>query len=129
MTFPFQPAADAILVDVEITGPLRTLQLSLILDTGATATLLSTSALARAGVDPTDPLTARPIQVMTASGPVPAARVLLTRLSSLGRHRFGFSVVAHDLPASAQADGVLGLDFFRGTVLTLDFVAGQISLR
>lgn len=39
-----------------------------------------------------------------------------------------FVVAAHDLPLGVEADGLLGLDFFRGFVLTLDFVRGRITL-
>jgi hypothetical protein len=37
-------------------------------------------------------------------------------------------VLAHDLPPEARVDGLLGLDFRRGSVLTVDFTAGPISL-
>jgi hypothetical protein len=49
-------------------------------------------------------------------------------LSALGQRRFGFPVVAHDLPAQAAVDGLLGLDFLRDQVLTVDFQKGQITL-
>jgi hypothetical protein len=49
-------------------------------------------------------------------------------LSALGQHRFGFPVVAHDLPPHAAVDGLLDLDFFRNQVLTVDFQKGQITL-
>jgi hypothetical protein len=37
-------------------------------------------------------------------------------------------VLAHTLPVSASVHGLLGLDFLRDGVLTIDFVAGQVSL-
>ena len=61
-----------------------------------------------------------------AREPRPAG--FLTRLSALGKHRFGFRVTAHDLPASVPIDGVLGLDFLDGHVLTIDFRAGTVDL-
>jgi hypothetical protein len=36
--------------------------------------------------------------------------------------------VAHDPPPAVITDGMLGPDFFRGFVLTLDFARGRIAL-
>ena len=54
---------------------------------------------------------------------------MITRLSALGRHAIGLRVLAHSLPATTAFDGLLGLDFFRETVLTLAFRTGQIRLE
>ncbi len=54
--------------------------------------------------------------------------VMLTRLSALGQHRFGFPVIAHTLPPGSNVDGLLGLDFLRGQILTIDFRANWLSL-
>lgn len=40
----------------------------------------------------------------------------------------GLAVVAHTLPPSATVDGLLGLDFLRERLLTVDFRVGSISL-
>ena len=55
-------------------------------------------------------------------------RLILTRLTALGQHRFGFPVLSHPLPPEAGVDGLLGLDFLRGQLLTLDFRGGLITL-
>ena len=39
-----------------------------------------------------------------------------------------FPIVCHTLPPSAAVDGVLGLDFFRGTRLVLDFRKGLVTV-
>jgi hypothetical protein len=39
-----------------------------------------------------------------------------------------FSVLAHTLPPSAGVDGLLGLDFLRGQVLTVDFRSGRVTV-
>jgi hypothetical protein len=36
-------------------------------------------------------------------------------------------ILAYSLPAEASASGLLGLDFLRGGVLTIDFRSGQLS--
>ena len=68
------------------------------------------------------------IEITTGSTVERVAKVVLTRLTALGQHRFGFPVVAHDLPQHAPIDGLLGLDFFRNQILTMDFQKGQITL-
>ncbi len=64
----------------------------------------------------------------TGSGSTTAPRLMVTRLTALGRHAVGLRVIAHTLPAGTGVDGLLGLDFFRGLVLTIDFRAGQLTL-
>ena len=55
-------------------------------------------------------------------------RLMVNRLSALGKHAIGLRVLAHDLPAVAAVDGLLGLDFFRNLSLLIDFRLGQLSL-
>jgi len=66
---------------------------------------------------------------MTAATGVIAAPVFqIQTLHALGQFRNNFPIVAVDLPVTFAADGLLGLDFFRGQILTLDFERGRISL-
>ncbi len=51
MILPFDPRHGPILVKAEVTGPDRSLTLQLILDTGATTSLLSEAALLTLGYD------------------------------------------------------------------------------
>jgi hypothetical protein len=112
-------------VDAEITGPRGTVVLNLVLDTGATTSLINLATVLSLGFDPDQ----SPHRMSMATGStieiVPV--IVLTRLMALGQHRFGFPVIAHALPASPAVDGLLGLDFFRGQSLTLDFRAGWIT--
>ena len=125
-SFAFNPGIGPIRVRAEITGPTGTGVLRLILDTGATTSLIDNSSLISLGFDPgQSPLRAT---VLTGGSANVVPLVVVTRLSALGQHRFGFPVLAHALPAGALADGLLGLDFLRNQVLTLDFRAGQITL-
>lgn len=73
-------------------------------------------------------LVAERVQVTTGSGVEFAPRVAVNRIAALGQERDAFPVLAHTLPPSAGVDGLLGLDFFRGRLLTLDFRSGTISL-
>ncbi len=68
------------------------------------------------------------VLIMTASGTGRAARVVLTRIAAMNQKREQFPILSYTLPESTTVDGVLGLDFFKGTRLTLDFQAGWITL-
>ena len=115
-----------IFIKAEATGPARTVRLNLALDTGATTSLNDIAILILLGVDPNQPLRSLRMATGSAVGIVPV--FALTRLSALGQHRFIFPVVGHALPPTSGVDGLIGLDFVRDQVLTIDFRAGQIDL-
>ena len=56
-------------------------------------------------------------------------KIGIEKLTALGKTKENFTVIAHDLPPTASVDGVLGLDFLRENVLTIDFVQGFIELE
>lgn len=125
-THAFDPNRGPILVEAEATGPDRSANLKLVLDTGATTSLLNLATLLYLGLDPDQ--SHRRVRMTTGSTVVDVPLVTLTRLSVLGQHRFGFPVIAHTLPATSAVDGLLGLDFLRGQVIALDFRTGRIVL-
>jgi hypothetical protein len=98
----------------------------MILDTGATTSSLSLKILRLLGYDPI--MAIGQAQVITGSAVSTVPLLMVNRLSALGQHSFGLRVLARNLPPSAAADGLLGLDFLRGYVLTIDFPQGQITL-
>ena len=126
MSYPFDPQQGLIIVPAELWGPNGSAVLRLALDTGATGTVVNTGMLVALGYDPA--LIPDRIQVTTGSGVEFAPRVLLDRIMVLGRVSAGFPVLGHTLPSSAGIDGLLGLDFFRGFSLTIDFRTGQVVL-
>lgn len=126
MTYPFQAQRGLVIVGAELFGPRGSAVLRLALDTGATSTLISSGALVATGYDPA--LAPARVQVTTGSGIEFAPRLQVQRIEALGTSRSQFEVLAHTLPTSAGVDGLLGLDFMRGGVLTIDFRTGLISL-
>jgi predicted aspartyl protease len=122
----FQPGRGPILVEAEATGPTGSTHLKLVLDTGATNSLLKRATAIFLGFDPDQ--SPRRVRMITGSAVEVVPLVVLTRLSALGQHRFGFPVIAHALPKDSAVDGLLGLDFLRDQVLTIDFRAGRINL-
>jgi hypothetical protein len=126
MIYPFSLDDGLIVVEVEVVGPATVAILRLALDTGATTTLINVAHLVALGYDPA--LAPTRVQITTGSGVEFVPRLPLTKIAALGQERFGFPVLCHTLPPSALIDGLLGLDFFHGTILTLDLKVGQIGL-
>ncbi|HEY1377722.1 MAG TPA: retropepsin-like aspartic protease [Gemmataceae bacterium] len=126
MTYAFDPAEGAILVDAELTGPAATVELLLVLDTGATCTMVSEDRLRAAGIDPSTPT--GQAHATFGGGVATLPMVTVPTLSALGTRRTDYQVVCHTLPPSAGVDGVLGLDLFPGRVLTIDFANNTLDL-
>ncbi len=96
------------------------------LDTGATGTLVNVGVLVSIGYDPA--LSPERLQVTTGSGVEYAPRITLNKIVALGQERRNFPILCHTLPPSTGVDGLLGLDFFQGLNLSIDFHNGQITL-
>jgi predicted aspartyl protease len=125
MTVPFRPHRGLIIVDAEVEGPTGNKVVHLALDTGATRTLINQRLLVSVGYDP---VAARQVPFTTGSGGAVAPRIPLSKFKALGQERTNFLVICHTLPPNVAADGLLGLDFFRGQSLTIDFRNGLITL-
>lgn len=127
MNLPFDGKQGLIVIHAELTGPTGSALLRLALDTGATATLVNVGMLVSIGHDPA--LSSDRLQVTTGSGVEFAPRITLEKIAALGEERTNFPILCHTLPPSAGVDGLLGLDFFRARMLTIDFRRGQIFLE
>ena len=126
MSVHFDPSGGLIVVPAELAGPTGAAILRLALDTGATGTLINSSMLFAVGYDLA--LAPERIEMTTGSGVEFAPRVAVFRISALGHTREDFPILGHTLPPSAGVDGLLGLDFFRGRILTVDFQNGVVKL-
>ena len=67
--------------------------------------------------------------ITTGSGLISVPKIRVENLAALGEKKSNFLILAHDLPPTASVDGVLGLDFLRENVLTVDFQQGFIELE
>ncbi len=122
----FSPRQGPIFVQAQVSGPHRSITIKLLLDTGATRTTIKRSLIINLGFDPEQD--GYPAKLITGSQTERVQVVTLTRLFALGQDRVGFPVAAHSIPPEANIDGLLGLDFFQGHILTLDFQVGSITL-
>ena len=125
MSLHFNPRRGLIVVPTRIVGPYGLMIVRLALDTGATATAVSTEVLISLGYDPG--AASEQVPITTGSGIEVAPRVVLNRIEALFQQRRTFPVLFHSLPPSDSVDGVLGLDFLRGRRLIVDLRAGAIT--
>jgi predicted aspartyl protease len=126
MKFPFNPDEGPVLVRARLSGPKGDALARMVLDTGATSTLLNWHVAVLLGYDPS--IAPTRIQITTGSGVEFAAQITIERIEALGRVLLAFPVLCHTLPPSAVVDGLLGLDFLRGQHVVLDFRSGAITL-
>lgn len=130
MSTPFDPEESLIYIQAFVYGPDgltgSVLDLALALDTGASSTMLSWTLSRRLGY--TASTDSESVEITTGSGIERALEIVVSNFSALGQERDNFLVLAHDLPPSTGVDGVLGLDFFRGQNLNIDFRNGLITL-
>ena len=83
--------------------------LRLLLDTGASFTVLPVEALETIGCETHRPL--RRVRMVVASGVIVAPVVAVPWFHCLGQRLEGFLVAAHTLPPGTFVDGLLGMDF------------------
>ena len=127
MSFTFNPKQNLIIVQLELSGPLGDVILSVALDTGATGTLINQSRLIYVGYDPA--AQSDRSQIVTGSGVEFVPRITVSKVAALGHEQTDFPILGHTLPPNAGIDGLLGLDFIRGRKLIIDFRLGQINLH
>jgi hypothetical protein len=107
-------------------GPIGTIALRLALDTGTTDTVIDVGYLIAVGYDAAS--TPRQVPMVSGTNTIHVPLITVASLQALRRERMLFPVLGHSLPSATGVDGVLGLDFLRGEILTLDFRNGQITL-
>lgn len=126
MTYTFDRHGRLVVIPVFVAGPAGGRTFRFAVDTAATRTGMSGLILERLGYREAD--TTAPRQVRTGSGGTRAGLIRVARLSAFDQVRVDHPVLWQRLPPTVQIEGLLGLDFFRGRVLTLDFLRGKIAL-
>ena len=126
MSERFNPRGAGIAIVARLAGPRRETDIRLLLDTGAAVPVIDPDVLAATGYDLTTPRGA--MQIVTVSGVEIMPLHIVASLTALNHERRDIGVLAHRLPRGSGLQGLLGLSFFRGRVLTLDFREGEVRL-
>jgi predicted aspartyl protease len=121
----FERRGQAILVPVRLTGPSGSRAVEMVLDTGATHTTVTRRTLSALGVAPSGVSA----EVETANGivtrPLAVVDAIAVEQAAVGS---GLTVGVCDRCATAGAEGLLGLNFARHFVMTVDHEDGQLRL-
>jgi hypothetical protein len=117
----FNPNNPHIIVRARLFGPSGVEWVDLILDTGATHTVIDETVAFRLGYD----LSSAPtVSLTTVSGTTQASVIAVRQIFALGETVGDFQVLALPLPIQLRADGLLGLDFLRWRNLFCNFRRG-----
>jgi clan AA aspartic protease (TIGR02281 family) len=99
----------------------------LLVDTGASYTVLPTRVLRRIGCNLDQPQQNK--KIVTANGALNVPIVIVPWFNCLGIKRKNYPVVALSLPASSFTDGLLGMDFLREVGAVIDIAQAEIRLE
>lgn len=99
---------------------------SLLIDTGASQTIISWETLLSLNIDPSSSALRK--QVTTANGLVWMPQVEIEEFNALGQSVGSLRVLAHTIPLGSQVNGVLGMDFLRQFEFRLNFKQSVIEL-
>jgi clan AA aspartic protease (TIGR02281 family) len=105
----------------------KPLLVRLLVDTGASYTVLPTRILQRLGCNLEQPLEKK--KIVTANGAIDVPIVAVPWFNCLGIKRENYPVVALSLPASSFTDGLLGMDFLREVGAVIDVANAEIRLE
>ena len=123
----FNPRLNLIALDVRVDGiGERSVALRMVVDTGASFTIISWSAAEALGYHPER--SPKRIQFMTGSGREAAPMFTVKAIETVGVRLDEVSVFCHDLPQGSLVDGLLGLSFLRRCKLSIDFGRGILQL-
>ena len=124
----FDPRLNLIALDVLAEGVgERSVSLRMVLDTGASFTILSWSAAESLDYHPER--RARRVQFTTGSGRGAAPVLTVKAIEAVGVRLTQVPVLCHDLPQGSLVDGLLGLSFLRHCHLAIDFPRGVLDLQ
>jgi hypothetical protein len=126
MILPFDTRRSLVIVPVFLAGPRGADNFEFAVDTGSSRSAVSGLVLQQPGYLPSEASGRHPVH--TAGGGLTAGLLRLHRFAAFGRVLTDHPVVWLPLAPTSRIDGLLGLEFFRGLVLKLDFARGRIRL-
>ncbi len=127
MSLSFNPKEGLIVVPTRLWGPNGDTLVRLALDTGATGSVLNWDVVVLLGYDPAT--VPERVQMTTGSGVEFVPRIVIEKIEAIRQERRNFPILCHTMAPSTTVDGVLGLDFFRGYRLVLDFRMGLTMIE
>jgi clan AA aspartic protease (TIGR02281 family) len=122
----FPSSIPLVVRNVSVRGPKRSLQVDMVLDTGADITLLSWSVLRFLGYDPVVSRLRR--KISTANGIIVVPLLRIESIAVRGATASNVEVIAHDLPELAETQGLLGLSYLKHFRTIIDYKKGYVEI-
>ncbi len=101
----------------------------LVLDTAATQTVIDLNALLIMGYQLPTHSADEIVHFETSNGTLEAKKMMIGKFSALGSEQKDYEIFTYDFllaGITSPYDGVLGLDFFKNSVLTIDFQRSEL---
>jgi clan AA aspartic protease (TIGR02281 family) len=123
-SIPFEKRGQVVVVEVMLN---KTVPAKLVVDTGATYTMISAAMARELSIDPQQ--TQRTMPFQTANGVIQAPLTSLDSVSLGGMEIKNLTTAIHDAVPSAQGAGLLGLNFLSNFRLDIDTDKGILHLE
>lgn len=125
--FPLSSDPKVVIVPIRIGGPRSERYVRVILDTGATFTMVCPEILEEVGYDLAKPF--RKAIITTASSIENAPFYLISMIEVLGNRIENIEVASHKLPERVPADGLLGLNVLKHFDVHIEFLKRRLRFE
>jgi clan AA aspartic protease (TIGR02281 family) len=112
-------ATGIVIPKIDIFGPAGTVQVNMILDTGAAYTMLDLRTARKVGYRPTK--SGKKIRIVTANGEISVPLIHIRRITMEGASASHVPVIVHDIPGVVEVAGLLGLSFLKYFRIVIDY--------
>ena len=124
--FPLPTDPKVVIIPIRIAGAKSERYVRVILDTGATYTMICPEVLEEVGYDLSRPI--REVSITTASSIEQAPFYVVSGMEVLGHRLVDIEVASHKLPERVPADGLLGLNVLKRFNVHLDFLKKTLEV-
>lgn len=124
--FKFDTTQGLILCKAKLTKRKQSTFVKLVVDTGASITMISVETALAIGIDPSQ--STQRIEITTAGGIILAPIIEIPSFKCFGIEIKNLKVVSHNLPPESPVDGLLGLNFLKKANIIIDFSKDIIDI-
>ena len=125
-TEALDPNQPTLWVDVQLTGPLGSSSFTFLIDTGSPVTIIDPDVIHDLGYEAR--MGGRIHRLWAIKGGTPSFDIAIAELTTMGFSLNDQVVFCEEMPRHLAVDGIIGMDLLRGHVLTIDLVAGSLTV-
>jgi clan AA aspartic protease (TIGR02281 family) len=125
--FRFDATRGIILCKAELANKKESIFIKLVVDTGASFTMISIENALAIGINPSS--ARRHIEITTANGVIFAPIVRMPSFKCFGVQAKDIEIVCHNLPPESPVEGLLGLNFLRAAKVVINFSNSTIETK